>query len=152
MLCCYPQTDLRERTRGLLIYFPSIDLFPMSSYIATRWLVHNGGYRQKPLLLLNRFETLWFGRLYLVTKVSQNFTWTYQIWATIQCFKLWESAIMDQSVTFRKRVYIGACSRKSGRNAKSICGGWTTPYAIRESWLSMKHRTLLDRVPVDIDP
>ena len=26
-----------------------IDLFPMSSYIATRRLVHNGGYIQKPL-------------------------------------------------------------------------------------------------------
>ena len=24
----------------------------------------------------------------------------------IQCFKLWESAIMDQSMTFRKRVYL----------------------------------------------
>ena len=29
----------------------------------------------------------------------------HHIWATIQCFKLWESAIMDQSVAFRKPLY-----------------------------------------------
>ena len=51
---------------------PIIDLFPMSSCIATRCLVHNGGYIRKPLELLNWFETLWFGRLYLVTKVYKD--------------------------------------------------------------------------------
>ena len=40
-----------------------------------------------------------------VTKILRNFSKNYQIKATKQCFKLWESAIMDQSVTFRKRVY-----------------------------------------------
>ena len=29
---------------------------------------------------------------------------------TIKCFRLWKSAIMDQSVTFRKRVLISAIS------------------------------------------
>ena len=36
----------------------TIDLFPMSSCIATRSLVHNGGYIQNPLQLLNWFEIL----------------------------------------------------------------------------------------------
>ena len=84
----------------------SIDLFTMSSCIPTRWLVHNGGYIQKPLYFVNWSETLWFGRLYLVTEVLRNFSWIYHIKATIQCFELWKSAITDQSATFRKQVYI----------------------------------------------
>ena len=35
--------------------------------------------------------------LYLA-KVLQNFSWIYHIWDIIQCFELWKSAIMDQSV------------------------------------------------------
>ena len=57
----------------------SIDLLPMSSCIATRWLVHNGGSIQKLFSLLNWLETSWFGRLCLVTKVFWNFSWTYFI-------------------------------------------------------------------------
>ena len=45
-----------------------IDLFSMSSCIATKRLVHNGGYIQKPLQLFNSPEILSCGRLCLVTK------------------------------------------------------------------------------------
>ena len=61
------------------------DLFPMSSCIATRRLVYNGGYIQKPLSFLNSFETSWSGRLYMVTKVLRTSSWTYHIYATIHC-------------------------------------------------------------------
>ena len=40
---------------------------------------------------------------YRFTKFQLNFKGFIK--ATIQCFELWKSAIMDQSVTFRKRVY-----------------------------------------------
>ena len=39
----------------------TINLFPMSSCIATRRLVHNDGYIKKPLCVLNWIETLWSG-------------------------------------------------------------------------------------------
>ena len=38
-------------------------------------------------------------------KVLPNFDRFYSILATIQHFKRWKAAIMDQFVTFRKRVY-----------------------------------------------
>ena len=43
--------------------------------------------------------------MYLETKVIRNFRWIYHIKATTQCFEFWKAAIMDQSVTFRKRIY-----------------------------------------------
>ena len=52
------------------------------------WLVHNGRYIQKQLEVMNWLETWWSGRLYLVTKVLQNFIWTYHIQTRIKCFKL----------------------------------------------------------------
>ena len=45
--------------------FCTVDLFMMSSCIATRWLVHNGGYIQKLLQLSNSSEILWFGNFTL---------------------------------------------------------------------------------------
>ena len=77
----------------------------MSSCIATSRLVHNGGYIQKQLQLSPLPEILRFGRLYLVTKVLINLNRFYVILATIQHFKFRKSAIMDQFVTFCKRVY-----------------------------------------------
>ena len=47
----------------------------------------------------------YFNRLYLVTKVLLNLDQFHNILATIQYFKFWKLAIMDQLVTFRKRVY-----------------------------------------------
>ena len=48
-----------------------IDLFSISSYIATSRLVHNGGYLQKLLQLLNSPE-FFSERLYLATKILLN--------------------------------------------------------------------------------
>ena len=90
----------------ILRYGPLFDVVIHSNKIK---LVHNGRYNQKLLQLLYWLEMLWFGRLYLVTKVLRNFSWIYHIYATMQCFKLWESAIMDQFVMFRKRVYRFPC-------------------------------------------
>ena len=73
--------------------------------MATSRLIHNGGYIHKLLQLFNLPEILLFGGLYLVTKVLLNLDQLYGISATAQYFKLWKSAIMDQFVTFRKRVY-----------------------------------------------
>ena len=75
----------------------------MSSSIATSRLVHNGGYIQKLLELLDSPQILLFGRLYLVTEVLLNPDRFYSIMATMEYFKVWKSAIMDQFVTFRKR-------------------------------------------------
>ena len=80
-------------------------MFSMSSCIATSRMVHNGGYIQKQLQLFNSPEVLWFGRLYIVTKVLLNLYRFYSILATTQCFRLWESVTMDQFVMFRERVY-----------------------------------------------
>ena len=38
----------------------------------------------------------------------------------MQCFELWESAIMDQSVTFRKRVYNGRYKKSIINNPKRV--------------------------------
>ena len=77
----------------------------MSLCIATSRLVHNDGYIQKLSQLFNSPEILWFERLCLVTKVLSNLNRFYSILTTIQSFKFRNSAIMDQFVTFRKRVY-----------------------------------------------
>ena len=79
-----------------------IDMFSISSCTATIRLVHNGGHMRKLLKLLNSPEIMCFGRMYLVTKVLLNLYQFYSILATIQYFKLWKSAIMNQ---FHKRVY-----------------------------------------------
>ena len=73
----------------------------MSSCIATSKLVHNGGYIQNM-----SSEILWFGRLYLVTKVSLNFDRSYSISAIIQYFEFRKSAIMDQYLTFCRDLYM----------------------------------------------
>ena len=69
-------------------------------------MVHNGGYLQKLSQRFNSLEILRFGKLYLVTKITPNFDRFYSVLATTQYHKQWKSAIMDQFVTFCKRVYI----------------------------------------------
>ena len=51
-------------------------------------LVHNGGYIQKLLQPFNSLEILWFGRLYLITKVLLNLDKFYSILAVILYFEL----------------------------------------------------------------
>ena len=79
-----------------------INLFSMSSCVAKSRLVHNGGYIQKLQQRFDSSEILWCGRLYLVTKVLLKLDRFYSIFATIQDFKFWKAAIMDQFVTFAK--------------------------------------------------
>ena len=71
-----------------------------------------------------------FGRLYLVTKVLLDLDRFYSILATIQYFKRWKSAIMDQFMTFRKRVYSACYSSQNflkrishlwSQNAPNVC-------------------------------
>ena len=61
-----------------------VDVFSILSCIATIRLVHNGGYIQKRLELFSSPEILLFGRLYLVTKASQNVYQFYSILATVR--------------------------------------------------------------------
>ena len=94
-----------DKTRDRPKY--TIDVFSMSSCIATSRLVDNDG-RIHPKNRYNfsvHLDILSFGGLYLVNKVLLNLDRFYSILTTIQYFKLKKSAIMDQLVTFRKRVY-----------------------------------------------
>ena len=74
--------------------FKAIDVFSMSSCIATSRLVHNGGYIQKLLQLFSPSEILWFVWAYLVTKVLLNIDRFYSILAVIQDCKLWKCTII----------------------------------------------------------
>ena len=77
----------------------------MSSCIATIRLVHSGGYIQNCFSIHLKFCDSEYRVLCPVTKVLLNLAQFYSILAAINYFKLWKSAIMDQFVTFRKRVY-----------------------------------------------
>ena len=60
---------------------------------------------RKLLQLYNSLEMLLFGQLYFVTKILPDLDRFYSILATVQYFRFWKSAIMDQFVTFHKKVY-----------------------------------------------
>ena len=92
-----------ERIFGTEVYLQTY--FPFRHAFAISRLVHNGGYIQKLLQLLNSLEILWSGRLYLVTKVLLNLDQFYRVLTTIQYFRLRKSTIMDQFVTLHKRVH-----------------------------------------------
>ena len=95
---------------------PITDVLSISSCIATSKLVHYGGYIQK-LLLSKLLELLElridrnFAIWQIVTQDSLNLDRFYstRVLATIQYFKLWKSAMMDQFVTFREK---GLLTRK----------------------------------------
>ena len=57
-----------------------MDLFSVSSCIATSRLVHNGRYVQKLLQLFSWTEILWFGRTNVVTKVYLILTGLTLFW------------------------------------------------------------------------
>ena len=95
-------------------------VFSMSSCMATSRLVHNGKHIQKLVQLFSSPEILWFGRLYLVTKVLLNLDRFHNILVSIQYLKLWKSSIMDQFLTFRKRVYRDLKEMRTGINDSQL--------------------------------
>ena len=99
------ENAFRELNLPLPLLNFCIDVFSMSSCVATSRLVHDGGYIQNCYNFSIHLKFCDFGRLYFVTKVLLNLDRFHTVLATMQRFIFWKSAIMDQFLTCRKRVY-----------------------------------------------